>query len=65
MVPENRRLFTRMTVKENLELGSYLRSDKDKIREDMDRVMELFPIRRSGWRRRRGRCRAVSSRWWR
>jgi branched-chain amino acid transport system ATP-binding protein len=43
MVPENRRLFTRMTVKENLELGSYLRTDKDKIREDMDRVMELFP----------------------
>jgi branched-chain amino acid transport system ATP-binding protein len=43
MVPENRRLFSRMTVKENLELGSYLRTDKDKIREDMDRVMELFP----------------------
>jgi branched-chain amino acid transport system ATP-binding protein len=43
MVPENRRLFTRMTVKENLELGSYLRTDKDKIREDMDRVLELFP----------------------
>jgi branched-chain amino acid transport system ATP-binding protein len=43
MVPENRRLFTRMTVRENLELGSYLRSDKDKIREDLDRVMELFP----------------------
>jgi branched-chain amino acid transport system ATP-binding protein len=43
MVPENRRLFTRMTVKENLELGSYLRSDKDKIREDMNRVLELFP----------------------
>jgi branched-chain amino acid transport system ATP-binding protein len=43
MVPENRRLFTRMTVKENLELGSYLRTDKDKVRQDMDRVMELFP----------------------
>ena len=43
MVPENRRLFSRMTVRENLELGSYLRTDKDKIREDMDRVMELFP----------------------
>jgi branched-chain amino acid transport system ATP-binding protein len=43
MVPENRRLFTRMTVRENLELGSYLRTDKDKIREDLDRVMELFP----------------------
>ncbi|HYV02009.1 MAG TPA: ABC transporter ATP-binding protein [Actinomycetota bacterium] len=43
MVPENRRLFSRMTVKENLELGSYLRRDKDKVKEDLDRVMELFP----------------------
>jgi branched-chain amino acid transport system ATP-binding protein len=43
MVPENRRLFSRMTVRENLELGSYLRTDKDKVRQDLDRVMELFP----------------------
>ena len=43
MVPENRRLFSRMTVRENLELGSYLRTDKDKVREDLDRVLELFP----------------------
>jgi branched-chain amino acid transport system ATP-binding protein len=43
MVPENRRLFGRMTVRETLELGSYLRTDKDKVREDLDRVMELFP----------------------
>jgi branched-chain amino acid transport system ATP-binding protein len=43
MVPENRRLFSRMTVRENLELGSYLRRDKDKVKEDLDRVMELFP----------------------
>jgi branched-chain amino acid transport system ATP-binding protein len=43
MVPENRRLFSRMTVRENLELGSYLRRDRDKVKEDMDRVMELFP----------------------
>jgi branched-chain amino acid transport system ATP-binding protein len=43
MVPENRRLFSRMTVRENLELGSYLRTDKDKVKEDLDRVMELFP----------------------
>jgi branched-chain amino acid transport system ATP-binding protein len=43
MVPENRRLFTRMTVQENLELGSYLRTDKAKVKEDLDRVMELFP----------------------
>ena len=43
MVPENRRLFSRMTVHENLELGSYLRTDKDKVREDLERVLELFP----------------------
>jgi branched-chain amino acid transport system ATP-binding protein len=43
MVPENRRLFTRMTVRENLELGSYLRTDKAKVREDLERVMEQFP----------------------
>jgi branched-chain amino acid transport system ATP-binding protein len=43
MVPENRRLFTRMTVQENLELGSYLRTDKAKVKQDLDRVMELFP----------------------
>jgi branched-chain amino acid transport system ATP-binding protein len=43
MVPENRRLFSRMTVQENLELGSYLRTDKDKIREDLDRMLQLFP----------------------
>jgi branched-chain amino acid transport system ATP-binding protein len=43
MVPENRRLFTRMTVRENLELGSYLRTDKARVKEDLDRVMELFP----------------------
>ena len=32
-----------MTVRENLELGSYLRTDKAKVKEDLDRVMELFP----------------------
>jgi branched-chain amino acid transport system ATP-binding protein len=43
MVPENRRLFKRMTVRENLELGYYLREDKERIREDLDRMMNLFP----------------------
>ena len=43
MVPENRRIFTRMTVMENLEMGSYLRSDKDGIKEDLERVLSLFP----------------------
>lgn len=42
MVPENRRLFKRMTVKENLEIGAYLRQGED-LSEDFDRVFELFP----------------------
>jgi branched-chain amino acid transport system ATP-binding protein len=42
IVPENRRLFGPMTVLENLEMGAYLRSRAD-LREDLDRVYELFP----------------------
>ena len=41
--PEGRRIFDRMTVRENLELGAYLRRDTDGITGDMDRVFELFP----------------------
>ncbi len=43
MVPENRRLFARMTVRENLGIGANLRSDKEGISRDMDRVLQLFP----------------------
>jgi branched-chain amino acid transport system ATP-binding protein len=43
MVPENRRLFKRMTVRENLELGSFLRKDRDRVEEDLERVFDLFP----------------------
>ncbi len=43
MVPENRRLFKRLTVKENLELGAYLRDDKEGIEEDLENIYELFP----------------------
>lgn len=42
-VPEGRRIFGRMTVRENLDLGAYLRNDKDGIAEDFARVFELFP----------------------
>jgi branched-chain amino acid transport system ATP-binding protein len=41
--PEGRRIFPRMTVKENLELGAFLRNDKAAVNADMDRVLELFP----------------------
>lgn len=43
MVPENRRLFRRMTVRENLELGSFLRRDRAAVQQDLDRVFGLFP----------------------
>ena len=43
MVPENRRLFKRMTVKENLEIGAYQRDARNEIEEDFERVFELFP----------------------
>ena len=41
-VPEGRRIFGRLTVKENLEMGAYTRTDRDGIGEDMDRVFALF-----------------------
>jgi branched-chain amino acid transport system ATP-binding protein len=40
--PEGRRCFARMTVRENLELGAFLRRD-ERIKDDLDRVYELFP----------------------
>jgi len=43
-VPEGRRIFPNMTVVENLEMGAYLRTNKLLVRQDMDMVMELFPI---------------------
>lgn len=43
IVPENRRIFPRLTVLENLEMGAYLRKDTEKIKEDIESVFELFP----------------------
>ena len=41
--PEGRHTFQRMTVRENLDLGAYLRRDKSGINEDMNRIFDLFP----------------------
>jgi branched-chain amino acid transport system ATP-binding protein len=41
--PEGRKLFPRMSVTENLEMGAFQRSDRSAIREDMERVFTLFP----------------------
>lgn len=42
-VPEGRRIFANLSVKENLELGAYLRNDKTKIKKDIEKVFTLFP----------------------
>jgi len=47
LVPEGRQLFAPMTVKENLELGAYLRrknGNKEEIGQDMDEIFEMFPL---------------------
>lgn len=41
--PEGRRLFSRMTVRENLDMGAYSRTDRSGVKADFDRVFELFP----------------------
>ena len=43
LIPEGRRIFPTMTVLENLEMGAYTRDDKTSIKEDIDRVLYLFP----------------------
>jgi branched-chain amino acid transport system ATP-binding protein len=46
IVPEGRRLFTGLTVKENLELGSYRRAARANRRQSLDRVVSIFPMLR-------------------
>jgi len=43
-VPEGRRIFPRLTVRENLEMGAFIRADRDGIAQDMERVFGIFPI---------------------
>jgi branched-chain amino acid transport system ATP-binding protein len=43
-VPEGRRIFPRLTVRENLEMGAFIRNDTDGIEADVERVCGMFPI---------------------
>lgn len=43
-VPEGRRIFPRLSVTENLDMGAFLRPDKDGIKKDIDYIFSLFPI---------------------
>jgi branched-chain amino acid transport system ATP-binding protein len=47
LVPERRRLYANLTVKENLVMGAYLRRDKAGIAQDMEKMFDLFPILRT------------------
>ncbi len=42
-VPEGRRVFAQMTVQENLEMGAFVRSDREGIAQDLEKVFQLFP----------------------
>ncbi len=44
LVPEGRAILSRMTVRENLEMGAFIRRDGKKTEQDMERVMERFPV---------------------
>ncbi len=44
--PEGRRIFPRLTVRENLELGAFIRRDPEGVQADLERVLELFPVLR-------------------
>jgi len=53
-VPEGRMIFPILTVMENLDLGAYLRKDKDGIKEDIKRVFKLFPVLRERYKQHGG-----------
>lgn len=71
-VPEGRRVFANMTVEENLELGAFLRKDKEGIQQDFAKVFQLFPRleeRASSWparfRAASSKCSPSAARSWR
>jgi len=52
--PEGRRVFARMTVHENLNMGAFARKDKDQVAKDYERVYDLFPRLRERMTQRAG-----------
>ena len=48
-VPEGRHIFPLLTVRENLDMGAFLRNDSDKIKEDLDYVLKKFRLSIVDW----------------
>lgn len=53
-VPEGRLIFSEMSVLENLELGAYARNDKQGVRDDLDKILQFFPVLRDRQKQRGG-----------
>jgi branched-chain amino acid transport system ATP-binding protein len=53
-VPEGRKIFANLSVMENLELGAYIRKDKEKVRKDYELVFEKFPILKERMKQKSG-----------
>jgi branched-chain amino acid transport system ATP-binding protein len=62
-VPEGRRLFPSMSVRDQLLLGGFRRTDRKAVKQDLERVLEIFPRLRSKLDNLGG-SQAASSRWW-
>jgi branched-chain amino acid transport system ATP-binding protein len=62
IVPENRRVFPRMTVRENLEMGAFLRRDRLSVETDLERSSTSSRASASAWRSALAPCLAASSR---
>ncbi len=64
LVPERRRLFSALTVEENLVMGAYRRKKDARVAEDMERCFRLFPILKQRLKQRSGTLSGGSSRCW-
>jgi ABC-type branched-subunit amino acid transport system ATPase component len=60
-VPEGRKLFTTLTVLENLEMGAYTKRARAQVPETLERVYGLFPILKDRLTRWQARCQVASS----
>ena len=62
-MPERRRLYANLTVKENLLMGAYLRKDNDGIKADLEKMYQLFPFLRERLKQYAGTL-SGRKQWW-